>query len=176
MDSNMSLVIGFKGAGALNGVPVFNHQLPLTIGGVIDPAETVDPNFGRVASVIAASPNSLRVGIPATAVPIGVYIFDPAIAQNDLAMNNKYFPGGMASVMTFGQLQLATWTKTGAGTIDPVRGCKVIVEDATGNIEFVGSATAVPANFTQLKACVVTDDLLANRVTIFLGVTGSLTV
>lgn len=176
MDSNLSLAIGFKGAAALNGVPMFLHQLPMTIGGVIAPDELLAPTFGKVVSILAAEPNTLRVGKPATATPAGILMYDPAIGQNDLGKPDEYFAGSPATAIVFGPLQLASYTKTAVGAIDPVLGCKVVFEDATGKIEFLGSGTAVPANWTQLKACVVKDDSQANRVTIFVGVTGSLVV
>ena len=176
MDSNLSLAIGFKGAAALNGVPVFLHQLPMMQGGVIDPAETVDATFGRVVSILAAEPSTFRVGIPATAVVAGILVFDPAIAQNDLGHPDKYFAGQQASAVCFGPVQLKSWQKTAVGAIDPVPGCKVITKDADGSIEFLASATAVPANWTQLKACFVRNEANANGVTLFVGVTGSLLV
>ena len=146
------------------------------LGGVIDPAETIDPKFGRVASILAAKPSNFRVGKPATAVPVGILVYDAAIGQNDLGRSDMYTPGQPAALVQFGAVQIAGWTKTAVGAIDPVLGCKVVFEDATGNIEFLGSGTAVPANWTQLKACVLNDELRANRVTLFVGVISSLVV
>lgn len=168
ISSNASLAIGFKGAAKLNGVPMFAHQLPLTVGGVIDNAEIKDPKFGVLVSSLPDDMDNFLVGIPATAIPRGVLLFDAAISENDPGKPSSYFPGNPATAAFFGPVQYADWTKVAAGAIDPVVGCIVIANNTSGVIEFLPAGTdPIPAGYTALNAEVIRVDSRANGVTIF---------
>ncbi len=80
---------------------MFLHQLPATRGGVIGHVVVgSEPRFGRLVSADPATPNVWEVGLPAGNFAVGILMFDPAIAQNDPAMNDLYFEGRPATAMT----------------------------------------------------------------------------
>jgi hypothetical protein len=173
MSQNASLAVGFKGAADLNGVPMYVHQLPLTLGGVIDPAETADPIFGRLVSTFPNEPHNFLVGVPPASIPRGVLIFDAAISENDPAKPDAYIPGAPATIALYGPLQYKRWGMLAPGAIEPVIGCKVIAATDTGIIGFLPSTEVVaPAGYIFVNASVIDKEFGANGVTVFFGNAG----
>jgi hypothetical protein len=154
VQNNMSFTsMGFKGGQTINGFPVEGQGQPVqTVGGIFSTAagnDTFEAVFGLVVSADTSAPNTFLIG-KVGAVVRGIVMYDPSIAMNEPFKNNYYLKGTPMTVATGGSFRYQTWTKTAAGAIDPVVGCKVIFKDADGTVEFVGSATAVPTNWTQL--------------------------
>ena len=158
MQSNMNFTIGnFRGTGRVNGLPVFVDKFPLTLGGVMgELAEAAPAKFGRLVSVMPDAPNTFLMGIPTGAYPRGILIADPAIMQNDPAMNDMYFEGRPATVMTFGLFQLMDVSEDMS---DGMLGMEVWADDTTGEIGFIEvGGTPLGAGFTQLNANVYSKD------------------
>lgn len=149
MDSNMTLSVGFKGQLKLNAQAVPMQEGYLKIGGTVD--ETNGLAFGVAASSDPDTLDLFEAGKTGSNVVRGIVVFDDAIAQNSPAHPNKYLNGMPCAVINHGFLWLASWTKTATGAADPAIGSKVIFKDADGTIEFVGSSTDVPANWTQIS-------------------------
>lgn len=155
MERNMSFAIGnFQGTGKPSGMPVFLHQLPATRGGVIGPVVAgSEPKFGRLVSTDPDDPNTFVVGLPAGNFAVGILMFDPAIAQNDPAMNNLYFEGRPATAMTFGPLTLEGYEP---GLAEGRLGMTVWANKVTGEIGFEAiGTTPSSANYVQLNAHVL---------------------
>lgn len=152
MEQNMSFAIGnFQGTGKPSGVPVFLHQLPATRGGVIGPVTAgSEPKFGRLVSADPDTPNVFDVGLPAGNFPVGILMFDPAIAQNDPAMNSLYFEGRPATAITCGPVQLQGYE---AGLAAGKLGMNVYANKVTGEIGFEAIGTTPDAGtYVQLNA------------------------
>ena len=155
MEHNMSFAIGnFQGTGKPSGVPVSLHQLPATRGGVIGAVVAgSEPKFGRLVSADPDDPNTLIVGLPDGNFAVGILMFDPAIAQNDPAMNDLYFEGRPATAMTFGPLQLEGYD---AGLAEGRLGMNVWANKVTGEIGFEAiGTTPSSATYVQLNAHVL---------------------
>lgn len=168
MNSNMSFTIGnFKGTGDINGLPVFVHQLPLTIGGVMGVvADAYPAYFGCLVSVDPDEPNTFLVGCAAGDYPVGVLAFDPAIAQNDPGMNDKYFEGRPATAISYG---LAQFNTTSPLFSEGKLGMEVWADRLTGLIGFFeidASPAPNPALFVKLNASVYKKEE-PNGVTVF---------
>lgn len=152
MERNMSFAIGnFQGTGKPSGVPMFLHQLPATRGGIIG-AVTVgsEPRFGRLVSADPDTPNVWKVGLPAGNFAVGILMFDPAIAQNDPAMNDLYFEGRPATAITCGPVQLQGYE---AGLADGKLGMNVYANILTGEIGFEAIGTTPDAGtYVKLNA------------------------
>jgi hypothetical protein len=158
----------FAGRGAVNGTPIFLNQLPVTGGGVIGelPADTPFAPFGRLVSLKPETENTLILG--AGDCPIGVLIADPAIMQNDPAMNKGYFSGRPATYIIFGEVQYKEYA-IAAGLKPPSIGGKVLANDVTGEIGFVDFNDSIPTGFSQLRGIVVKSNE-PNGATVFFGV------
>lgn len=155
MEKNMSFAIGnFQGTGKPNGIPVFLHQLPATRGGVIGSVVAgSEPKFGRLVSADPDEPNTFVVGLPDGNFAVGILMFDPAIAQNDPAMNDLYFEGRPATAMTFGPLTLEGYE---AGLAEGRLGMTVWANKVTGEIGFEAiGTTPSSATYVQLNAHVL---------------------
>ena len=155
MERNMSFAIGnFQGTGKPSGVPVFLHQLPATRGGVIGSVVAgSEPKFGRLVSADPDDPNTFVVGLPAGNFAVGILMFDPAIAQNDPAMNDLYFEGRPATAMTFGPLTLEGYEE---GLAEGRLGMTVWANKVTGEIGFEAiGTTPSSATYVQLNAHVL---------------------
>lgn len=166
---NMSFnPVNFKGTGAVDGLPVFVHQFPLTKGGFIDlEAENGSAKFGRIVSIDPAEKDAFKVGKTADGVIVGMLIADPTIMKNDPTMNDYYFAGRPATVCTFGLVQIATWDKDVTGAVTPALGSVVVVNDKTGQVGFLAAGTAAPADYTLLPGVKVYDVDGPNGVTLF---------
>jgi len=152
MEQNMSFAIGnFQGTGKPSGVPVFLHQLPATRGGVIGTVVAgSEPKFGRLVSADPDTPNVFEVGLPAGNFAVGILMFDPAIAQNDPAMNNLYFEGRPATAVTCGPVQLQGYE---AGLAAGKLGMTVWANRLTGEIGFEAIGTTPDSStYVQLNA------------------------
>ena len=172
MEQNMTLDVGFKGAINQNGVPIFNHDgAPLTVGGIIGSANTEIAYFGRVVSEDPSAPNSFMMGKPdAEHLVVGILQNDYAVRENDPAKADYLLAGFPASAITFGPLWLGSFTKEGSGTLTtPVRGCRVICKDDTGQIEFLAVGTAPPFGYTTVNASVKAYFPDTNKVLLFMG-------
>lgn len=146
MDKNLSLTLGFKGQLKLNAQAVPMQEGYLKVGGVA--AENL--SFGVVVSADPDTPDLFEAGIDSGNVIRGVCVFDDAIAQNAPAHPGSYLKDMPCAALNHGFMWLQSWTKTATGAADPAIGCKVITKNADGTIEFVGSSTDVPANWTQI--------------------------
>lgn len=164
---NMSFsATNFKGTGRPNAVPVWNHQLPLTIGGVIGALPVgLTAEFGRVVSVMPNEPRQFLVGMPSGSIPKGILVFDPVIAQLDPAMSNHYFEGRPATAVTFGLIQVCDFE---VSMQSPVEGMRVIFNTTDGRLGFIASATTLPDGWAELNAYVYQKND-PNGATLFLG-------
>jgi len=152
MERNMSFAIGnFQGTGKPSGVPVFLHQLPATRGGVIGAVTAgSEPRFGRLVSADPDTPNVWEVGLPAGNFAVGILMFDPAIAQNDPAMNDLYFEGRPATAITCGPVQIQGYE---SGLADGKLGMNVYANILTGEIGFEAIGTTPSSStYVQLNA------------------------
>jgi hypothetical protein len=165
----------FKGSKKPDGVMVWNHQLPLTMGGIVGelPSGETLMRFGRVVSVLPASPRAFLLGNPSTSILKGVTFFSEGKAQNDPAQNEGHFEGEATEVVYFGAMQLATWDLTFAGAVAPTENSLVVFSTVTGRIGFMAAGATPPANYAKLNACVI-QTAVANGVTIFIGSTGTI--
>ena len=152
MERNMSFAIGnFQGTGKPSGLPVFLHQLPATRGGIIGAVtEGAEPRFGRLVSADPDTPNVWVVGLPDGNFAVGILMFDPAIAQNDPAMNDLYFEGRPATAMTCGPIQIQGYE---AGLAEGKLGMTVWANKTTGEIGFEAIGTTPSSStYVQLNA------------------------
>lgn len=155
MERNMTFTMGnFKGTGAPSAVPVFLDKLPATRGGVIGAVTAgAEPKFGRLVSADPDDPNTLIVGLPSGNFAVGILIFDPAIAQNDPAMNDLYFEGRPATAVTFGPLAIQGYE---AGLAEGKLGMTVWANKTTGEIGFEAIGTTPSSStYIQLNAHVL---------------------
>lgn len=167
---NMSFnPVNFKGTGAVDGLPVFVHQFPLTKGGYIDlGAESGSAKFGRIVCVEATEKDTFKVGKTADGTIVGMLIADPAIMKNDPTMNDYYFAGRPATVCTLGLVQIASWDKAVTGAVTPALGTVVVMNDKTGQVGFLAAGTAAaPTGYTLLPGVKVYDVDGPNGVTLF---------
>lgn len=171
VQGNMSFnATNFRGTGRTNAVPVWNHQLPLTIGGIIgDLPVGQTAAFGRLVSVMPNQPRMFLLGNPSGSIPKGILVFDPVIAQLDPAMNDFYFEGRPATALTFGLVQCMDFD---IALQPPIEGMRVVANQVDGRIGFIATGATVPTGWVELRAYVYQKND-PNGVTIFLGATGS---
>lgn len=153
--------VNFKGSGKNQAIPIFIKELPLRIGGLAG----ADAYFGRVVSVLPTAPRKFINGVASGRIVRGILIADPNIMANDPGMNNLYYEGRPASVAVFGPIEISKYDLSLAA---PVLGSKVLFNNTTGEIAFVGSATEVPSGYTQLDASILEIDL-PNGIAIWLN-------
>lgn len=151
MDSNLSLSVGFKGQLKLNAQAVPLQEGYLKVGGIVTSNATNGLKFGVVCSADPDTPDTFEAGVASGNVIRGIVVFDDAIAQNAIAHPNCYLAGFPCSAINHGFAWLESWTKSGTGAIDPVIGCKVVYNDSTGAIEFVGSGSDAGSGYTVLS-------------------------
>jgi hypothetical protein len=176
MESNMNLVFGFKGAAEFNGVGQNVHTLPVYRGGIISDIignASLTAYFGYAVSEDPTLPDEFLIGIQSQPF-VGIIAFDPAIAENQPAMPTSFVNKSPVTICYFGPVWYKSWTKTASGAIDPVPGCSVITENATGKIEFIAATTAVPTGWTTIPASVVLVDSTTNGALIWLGMSGAI--
>jgi hypothetical protein len=155
MESNITLSVGFKGAQVVDGQPMFNPSgSPLTVGGIMSSDNAQTCKFGRVVSCDSAVPHEFDMGKPGSNVVVGILLNENAVQENDPAKPDYLLPGFPATVVFFGPIWKASWTKTADGSIDPVRGSTVIFNNTTGVIEFIAPTSPVPSGWSALSAVV----------------------
>jgi len=149
--------VGYKGGAAQNGIPVVAQGLaPAGMGGILSTSNVDNGNgFGSVMSRLASAPNEFFYGLPTSGIVAGILQFDPAIAQNDPAHPNYPLLGQPCTVIFDGQVIMTSWAKTVTGAIDPVPGCKIVFEDATGEIQFIPSSGSADSGWTVLAGAFV---------------------
>jgi hypothetical protein len=168
-NSNLTLTLGFKGQGTPNAIAAYVDNGAYLLGGFPSLSDAQTPYFGAVVSGNpAGTGGELFCGIPANYVPLGVLIYEGGIAMNDPAKNSSSLGGQPATLMTFGQMWLATWGKTAPNAIDPVLGCVVICNNTTGLIEFQPMGAAAPSGWTVINAKVKAVDASTNGVMLFI--------
>ena len=148
--NNQFTAVGFQGTATANGTAKIFRDGYITVGGVN--SDTVNMPFGTVVSALPASPSQFKIGAPASTVIRGVVLFNSAFAQNDPAKSSYYLPTQLLSAMIKGTMNITGWTKTAAGSIDPVVGAVVIFNNTTGIIEFMASGASAPTGWTILPA------------------------
>lgn len=171
MESNMSLSIGFKGGVQVNGT-FHRTQLPITVGGIISTGADNDgltAKFGYGVSEKPAEKNEFYIGLPTGAEFRGVIGLDPSMLENQPAMPDQFVQGLPVTVVRYGPAWFMSWTKVAAGAIDPVAGCLVMVNNATGAIEFMAAGSTPPAGYTEINASVVLVDEDTNGALLFIG-------
>ena len=154
--------VNFRGNGKATAVPIFIDKLPVMLGGLAGP----NAKFGRVVSVAPTAARKFLIGTAAGRIVRGILVADPNIMANDPAMNDLYYEGRPATVVTFGPVEISRYDLTQAA---PTLGSKVMFNDTTGEIAFVSSAAAIPGGYTQLNAHVLDVDL-PNGVSIWLDI------
>jgi hypothetical protein len=149
----------YKGNGRANGLPVGPQGSYLTVGGVIDTADTNNNGFetvpfGTVLSSEAAKGGQFVVGKASASYFIrGILMFDPSTAGNQPFKPLGILKGLPATVIYRGSLIITDFPATHTAALTtPVLGCKVVVENANGVIQFIPSAQAVDAGFTDISA------------------------
>lgn len=152
--------VRFQGGARINASPVFVDKLPLTLGGIAG----VDAYFGRIVSRQGNSHQFLK-GIPTGANACGMLVWDPTIAYASPAMQNFYFEGRPATVVTYGLIELMDYDLAYQA---PTFGSKVIANNDDGHIAFIGASDSVPSGWTQLNAAVY-DTMEPNGVKLWLN-------
>jgi hypothetical protein len=138
----------WKGTARVNAAPVFIDKLPVTIGGLAGP----NARFGRVVSVdVAGNVRKFIPGISSSTAAIGILIMDPTIMVADPAQVDYYYEGRPATAVTFGIIEYMDFNLL---LEQPTYGSKVLANNVTGDIGFVGSAVAVPTGWTAINASV----------------------
>ena len=158
----------FFGSAKVNGIPVWNHQLPVTVGGIMgDTVTAAPPKFGRLVSINPSNPDVFLMGIPSGAYPVGILIMDPAIQENEPGAFDVYVDGRPATACIFGMVQFNSWDVSGTGvSAKPGVNQKVAANVTTGEIAFFPRTTTVPATHKELNAAVVSK-AGPNGVTVF---------
>jgi len=146
--------VSYRGGAPINGFLVGPKERNITIGGFLSTSNTLEGIFGRVVSANIATPHEFLVGSAGAKIQ-GVLVFNEAIAQNQPAGSDHPVQGTPCTVLSEGYFGLTSWGKTATGAADPTITSKVVMVNATGAIEFLPSATAVPGTCTQLNAEVV---------------------
>ena len=142
--------VSLKGNAFVNGVPMFVHKLPLTIGGIAGD----DIPMGRVCSIDPADRRKFVPGIPAGNVVKGISMLDPAMMMLDPGQEKDgityYFTGRPMTLTTLGILDILEYdTEHDA----PFEGATVWCRNADGVLAF-NDGTALGANYTKLNAFV----------------------
>lgn len=139
--------VNFKGTAKVTAVPVFTKQMPLTIGGLAGE----DAYFGRIVSVDPIAPREFANGWSSGRVVKGIYVMDPTIMTADPGMNDKYYEGRPATLVTFGLVELSQWELS---SDSPTEGSNVWFNNTTGEIAFTASTVNTLAGHTKLNAFV----------------------
>lgn len=173
VSNNMSFSpVTFKGTGKVNGLPVFVHQFPLTKGGYIDldadATAAKAAKFGRVVCVEATEKDAFKVGKTTDGVIVGMLIADPSIMKTDPTMNDYYFPGRPATIVTFGLVQMSDWDTDLSGAVTPALDSVVVMNNTTGQIGFLAKGESAPSGYTDIEAKVYDVDG-PNCVTLFVN-------
>jgi hypothetical protein len=125
-NSNLSMTLGFKGAGTPNGVPLYVTNGLYTLGGVQNSADTQLMKFGRVVCSDPAGDDGV-FSVGAEVVAGAASVFDWTITAACSADGNINIDGVVLAVTTTGQgtvnnvatairaMTLPRWTLTGSG-------------------------------------------------------------
>ena len=143
--------VSLKGNAFINGVPMFVHKLPLTIGGIA--GDNIP--MGRVCSIDPTNRRQFVAGIPAGNVVKGISMLDPAMLTldpgqfNDGEMN-YYFAGRPMTLTTLGILDILEYDTEQSA---PFEGATVWCRNDNGMLAF-NDGTALGSDYTQLNAFV----------------------
>lgn len=153
-NNNLALSMGYKGSGKAQALPIYEDQGAFTLGGVPSSDDTQTPKFGVVVSrnPAATAPGKFYCGIPTDYIKSGIIMYSGAIAMLDPAKPDSFLGNQPMTVMNFGNMWFATWTKTAPGAIDPTIGCVVICNNTTGVIEFIPQGSTAPTGWTVIPA------------------------
>lgn len=142
--------VSLKGNAFVNGVPMFVHKLPLTLGGIAGD----DIPMGRVCSIDPADRRKFVPGIPSGNVVKGVSMLDPSIMMLDPGQQkdgvNYYFTGRPMTLTTFGILDILEYDTSCDA---PFEGATVWCRNSDGVLAF-NDGTALGAGYTKLNAFV----------------------
>lgn len=149
MQANMGpfAPVNLKGQASVNGVPVFVHQLPLTIGGIAG----TDVHFGRVCSIDPINRRTFVEGIPSGNIVKGVAMLDPSIMRADPGMQDYYFAGRPATLTTLGIIEISEYDISKDA---PMEGSTVWCRNSDGVLAFNDGADISASGYTRLNACV----------------------
>jgi hypothetical protein len=149
-NQNMTMNLGYKGGGVVNGIPAYNDQGAYLLGGIAMTAVVAGslPYFGRVASCnpAATQDGCFYTGIPSGYYPLGIILYSAGIAMNNPSRFDSYLETAPSTIMNKGQVWLHTWGLTQPGAIIPKVGCVVICELTTGLIEFQEVGCTTPSS------------------------------
>lgn len=161
MQANMGpfAPVSLKGNAAVNGVPVFIHQLPMTIGGIAGK----DVHFGRVVSVNPINRRQMVEGIPSGNIVKGIAMLDPVIMRADPGMQDYYFAGRPMTATTFGLVQISEYDTTKDA---PLEGSTVWCRNDDGRLAFNDGTDISASGYTKLNAFVY-ETLGPNGATVF---------
>lgn len=174
MQTNMNLVVEFKGSQTINGVPARyqGSQDDITPKGGFISNNNTEGNaiFGNIMCVNkAADVEELLVGaqVDANSIIVGPLMNDQAVRMFDPAKPNWKMNGMPATVVREGTLLYNKWNKTATNSIDPVMGCRIIANNSTGEIQFLPAGNAVPSGWAQINAVIVDVDTFNGVASIF---------
>ena len=142
--------VSLKGNAFVNGVPMFVHKLPLTIGGIA--GDNVP--MGRVCSIDPANRREFVPGIPSGNVVKGVSMLDPSILMLDPGQQNEgemnyYFAGRPMTLTTFGILDILEYDTAQSA---PFEGATVWCRNSDGVLAFNDGTDISASGYTKLNA------------------------
>ena len=143
--------VSLKGNAFINGVPMFVHKLPLTIGGIA--GDNVP--MGRVCSIDPQDRRKFVPGIPSGNVVKGISMLDPTILMLDPGQQNPgemnyYFVGRPMTLTTLGILDILEYDTTQSA---PFEGATVWCRKDNGILAF-NDGTALGSDYVKLNAFV----------------------
>lgn len=143
-------------AAAIRGMTLPRWTLTGSTTGVIFTAKSTTvypaPTLSYLTSGVTGSLATTTAGTVGT-VPRGIVLYRPDIAMNDPAKPDYVLQGVPLAVAYFGPVWIGTWTKTAAGSVDPVVGGVVIAKEDTGIIEFMVAGATAPSGWYKLANC-----------------------
>ena len=144
--------VSLKGNAFVNGVPMFVHKLPLTIGGIA--GDNIP--MGRVCSINPANRREFVVGIPNGNVVKGVSMLDPTILMLDPGQQNEgemnyYFAGRPMTLTTLGILDICEYDTAQSA---PFEGATVWCRNDNGILAFNDGTDISASGYTKLNAFV----------------------
>jgi hypothetical protein len=176
MQANMNLVVEFKGSQTINGVPARyqGSQDDVTPKGGFISNNNTEGNaiFGNIVSVNkAADASELLMGANGTGdannIILGPLMNDQSVRMFDPAKPSWKMNGMPATVAREGTLLYNKWNANATNAIQPVMGCRIIGNNATGEIQFLPAGNTVPSGWTQLNAVVADVDTFTGIVAIY---------
>lgn len=143
--------VSLKGNAFVNGVPMFVHKLPLTIGGIAGD----DVPMGRVCSIDPADRRKFVPGIPSGNVVKGISMLDPAMMMLDPGQEKDgityYFTGRPMTLTTLGILDILEYDTAQDA---PFEGATVWCRNSDGVIAFNDGTDISASGYTKLNAFV----------------------